>query len=135
MRTKTVLRMCLPAFLLMLLSSALSIAQVTGDSGQYQILQARYGTERRNVDVTPRLKELARQGRSFRMDNATFGIDPDYGVQKVLRIYAQDQRGRDRMFEYIEGSTVDGSVFSGWSRGNWGQARWDGGWNGRNTNT
>jgi hypothetical protein len=32
------------------------------------------------------------------------------------------------MFEYTEGSTVDGSTFSGWSGGNWGRAGRNGGW-------
>ena len=40
-----------------------------------------YGTARRHVDVTNRLKELARQDRAFRMGNSTFGIDPDPGQE------------------------------------------------------
>ena len=74
---------------------------------------SRYGTERNNVDVTRRLQELARSDRSFRMGNSTFGVDPDPGRVKTLRIYARDRNGRNRMFEYREGSTVDGSLFSG----------------------
>src|SRR5439155_13595411 len=50
-----------------------------GDSGQYVILSAQYGTARRHVDVSNRLKELARQDRTFRMGNSTFGVDPDPG--------------------------------------------------------
>src|SRR5262249_42714790 len=73
-----------------------------GDEGQYLILQARYGTARRNVDVTQRLKELARQDRTFRMGNSTFGVDPDRGQVKSLRIYTRGPNGQNRMFEYRE---------------------------------
>src|SRR2546426_4584596 len=51
----------------------------SSDSGQYVILSAQYGTARRHVDVSNRLKELARQDRIFRMGNSTFGVDPDPG--------------------------------------------------------
>ncbi len=99
-----------------------------GDEGQYQILAARYGTARRNVDVTQRLKELARQDRTFRMGNSTFGVDPDRGRVKTLRIYTRGPNGQNRMFEYREGSVVDGSQFTAWGRGEWGQGGWNGGW-------
>jgi hypothetical protein len=101
------------------------------DSGQYVILSAQYGTARHHVDVTNRLKELARQDRTFRMGNSTFGVDPDKGQDKTLRIYARGPNGQDRMFEFREGSTVDGSQFRGWGRGDWGQGGWNGGWEGR----
>jgi len=100
-----------------------------GDAGQYVILHAEYGTERHHVDVTDRLRQLARSDRAFRMGNSTFGFDPDHGQLKTLRIYARGPEG-DRMFEYREGSTVDGSQFQGWGRGDWGQGGWQGGWNG-----
>lgn len=99
------------------------------DQGQYRIISARYGTERRNVDVTARLKELARQDIAFRMGNSTFGVDPDPGVVKALRIYARGPNGGVRMFEYREGSTVDGSMFTDWRRASWGEGNWNGGWN------
>ncbi|PYV61394.1 MAG: hypothetical protein DMG97_43275, partial [Acidobacteria bacterium] len=44
-----------------------------GDSGEYVIQNAQYGTARRHVDVTNRLKELASRDRTFRMGNSTFG--------------------------------------------------------------
>jgi hypothetical protein len=99
-----------------------------GDSGQFVILSAQYGTNRNHVDVTNRLRELARSDRSFRMGNSTFGTDPDPGRQKVLRIYARGSNGGTRMFEYREGSVVDGSQFRGWGRGEWGNEGWRGGW-------
>lgn len=102
------------------------------DEGQYLILGAQYGTERHHVDVTQRLRELAREDITFRMGNSTFGVDPDYGHVKVLRIYARGPNGRERMFEYREGSVVDGAMFRGWGRGEWARDndRWSGRWEG-----
>src|SRR5437667_8853864 len=111
--------------------STLAGQYTAGDSGQYVILSAQYGTARRHVDVSNRLKELARQDRTFRMGNSTFGVDPDPGQVKALRIYARGPDGRERMFEYREGSTVDGSQFRSWGRGEWGNERWSGRWEGR----
>jgi hypothetical protein len=99
-----------------------------GDAGQFVILSAQYGTSRRHVDVTERLKEVARQDRTFRMGNSTFGVDPDPGETKMLRLYARGPDGQERMFEYREGSTVDGSQFRSWGEGNWGNGGWSGNW-------
>jgi hypothetical protein len=107
------------------------VEDFNGDSGEFVILSAQYGTGRRHVDVTNRLRELARQDVRFRMGNSTFGVDPDPGHIKVLRIYARGPRGGERMFEYREGSTVDGSQFRGWGRGEWGNEGWSGRWEGR----
>jgi hypothetical protein len=121
------------AFLILLATTFAAAQYRSGDQGQYQILSARYGTERRNVDVSARLKELAREDVRFRMGNSTFGIDPDPGVVKTLRIYARGPQGAVRVFEYREGSTVDGTVFTDWRRGGWGNGGgWNGGWNGEN---
>jgi hypothetical protein len=98
------------------------------DSGGYAILHAEYGTARKHIDVTNRLRELARSDRTFRMGNSTFGIDPDPGQVKTLRIYSRGPDGRSRMFEYREGSTVDGAQFTGWGQGNWGNEPWNGRW-------
>ena len=83
------------------------------DRGGWTIMHAAYGTERRNVDVTNRLRELANRNATFRMGNSTFGVDPDPGRIKTLRIYARGMSNQRRMFEYREGSTIDGSMFSG----------------------
>ncbi len=99
-----------------------------GDDGQYRIRQALYGTSRRNVDVTERLREIARTDRSFRLTNDLFGVDPAEGRVKTLRIYARGPGGTSKTFEYREGSTIDGSQFSGWGRGDWGQDGRRGGW-------
>ncbi len=98
------------------------------DSGEYRILQARYGTARRNVDVTRRLRELARRDANFRIENDTFGVDPDEGRQKTLRIFARAPDGQTQMFEYREGDVLDGSRFAGWGGGRWGNSNYRGGW-------
>jgi hypothetical protein len=100
-----------------------------GDEGRYVILSAQYGHERRHVDVTDRLKELARAGQTFRVSNNIFGVDPDPGVLKTLRIYARGPNGQEEMFEYREGSVVDGAQYRGWRSGNWGGG-WSGNWAG-----
>jgi len=102
------------------------------DRGQYQILHAAYGTDRRNVDVTNRLRHLANRNLTFRMGNSIFGVDPDPGRIKTLRIYAVGPGGRRRMFEYRESSTIEGSMFTGWRGGNWGRDPWNGRWDGNN---
>ena len=99
-----------------------------GSVDQYQILGARYGTPQSNVDVTGRLKQLAASNSFFRMGNSTFGVDPAPGVVKTLRIWTRAPNGQEKVFEYREGSLVDGSIFSGWGGGNWGGPGWNGGW-------
>ena len=98
------------------------------DNGAFRILQARYGTARRNIDVTDRLRELARSDRSFRLTNSLFGTDPAEGRVKTLRIYARGPRGAEKTFEFREGSVIDGSQFVGWDRGDWGHDGRRGGW-------
>jgi hypothetical protein len=125
------IRLILASFLTLAFLPGTLLAQYSsGDSGQYVILNAQYGTSRRHVDVTNRLKELARQDVTFRMGNSTFGVDPDPGQVKSLRIYARGPNGENRVFDYREGSVVDGNVFTGWGRGDWGQGSWNGRWEG-----
>jgi hypothetical protein len=112
-----------------LLAAASGMAQRGGRGGQYVILNAQYGVASRHVDVTQRLRRLAAQNSFFRLGNSTFGVDTARGQVKVLRIYARGPDGRNHMFEYREGSVVDGSRFSGWGSGNWGNGGWNGGWN------
>jgi hypothetical protein len=103
-----------------------------GDAGQYVILNAQYGTERSHVDVTNRLKELARRDRPFRINNNSMASDPAFREVKVLRVFARGPDGRERMFEFREGSVFDGAQFRSWGRGDWGDEHWNGGWNGSN---
>jgi hypothetical protein len=123
-------RTTLTVFLLMAFSVLPRIVTAQDrDAGDYVILSAQYGTERHHVDVTDRLREAARHDRLFRMGNGTFGVDPDRGAVKTLRIYARGPNGKERMFEYREGSVIDGAQFRGWGRGEWGGG-WSGNWNG-----
>lgn len=101
------------------------------DDGAWAILQARYGTPDRNIDVTGRLKELARADRRFKLANELFREDPAVGARKTLRITARGRNGEIRNFDYREGDWVDGNNFTGWGRGNWGDSQWSGGWEGR----
>lgn len=100
------------------------------DDGDWQILQARYGTSSRNIDVTERLREVARSDRRVRVTNELFGNDPAPRDMKTLRIYARSRGGETRTFEFREGSTIDGDDFTGWGRGDWGHGGWNGGWDG-----
>lgn len=100
------------------------------DRGDHVILHARYGTAERNVDVTPRLRELARRDSSFRVDNEVLGGDPHPFATKTLRLFTRGPDGREHTFEYREGETVSGAMFVGWGSGRFGQDAWRGGWSG-----
>jgi hypothetical protein len=102
-------------FVLIIASAASSAA-----AQQFQIISAEYGYGDRWVDVTQRLRELARDNERFRVGNDIFGVDPSEGRVKSLRIYVRGPRGENRTFEFPERSTVDGSQFTGWREGNFG---------------
>lgn len=110
--------------------AGLALPARADDDGEFVILQARYGTENAHVDVTGRLRELARGDRRFRLTNELFGVDPDPGRTKTLRIFARDRQGRERQFEYREYDWVDGARFIGWGSGSWGDAGGPRGWHG-----
>ena len=105
-------------------------AQRGEDDGEFVILQARYGTERNHVDVTDRLREVARRDRRVRLTNDLFGVDPDPGRDKTLRIFARDRDGRERRFDYPERAWIDGGQFAAWAGGRWGEPNYNGGWAG-----
>ena len=107
-----------------------ALAQRGDDEGEFVILHARYGTDRNHVDVTDRLREMARRDRRVRLTNDLFGVDPDPGRDKYLRIYARDSQGRERRFDYPERSWIDGGQFAAWGAGRWGDANYNGGWAG-----
>ena len=113
-----------------LLTAGVSMPAMAQDDGEFSILSARYGTDRNNVDVTDRLRELAGRDRRVRLTNDLFGMDPDPGRDKTLRIYARDRQGRERRFEYPERAWIDGMQFTGWSTARWGDRAYNGGWAG-----
>jgi hypothetical protein len=66
-------------FLMMALSLLLLATVAAQDAGQFVILNAQYGNERNHVDVTKRLKDLARRDRPFRISDGSMAADPDRG--------------------------------------------------------
>jgi hypothetical protein len=108
-----------------------SIGTALADEGQFLILHARYGNEHNHVDVTNRLKELARADRPFVVNNESMGIDPIHGQRKMLRVFARGPDGEERSFDFPEGSIFNGAQFRSWGRADWGDEHWRGGWNGR----
>ncbi len=130
MRTRRFLAALGAPLLAALLPVRPALAQRNGDDGDYQILEARYGLASRNIDVTDRLRQLARRDRTVRITNDLFGEDPAPGRVKTLRIYARGRNGGTRIFEYRENDFIDGSQFRGWGGGQWGQGGWQGGWGG-----
>ncbi|MBA3916449.1 MAG: hypothetical protein H0X25_21915 [Acidobacteriales bacterium] len=116
--------------LLAALPATLAAQNRYGNAGQYAIVSAQYGTAEHHTDVTAHLRDLARLDRPIHVGNDTFGGDPDPGHTKVLRIYARGANGQNRMFEYAEGSTVDGNQFSNFQSGQWGNGGWNGQWEG-----
>lgn len=110
-----------------------STAWAQRDEGPYQILQAVYGTDQYSIDVTDRLRQLARRDQRFRLTNDLFGADPAPGLRKMLRIHARGPDGQPRNFDFSEYSWVDGAQFTGWRSGRWGRG-YDNddrqGWNG-----
>jgi hypothetical protein len=123
-------RMRFAIFLMMALSLLLGTVAAE-DEGQFLILNAQYGNERNHVDVTGRLKELARHDRTFRISYESMAIDPDRGQAKMLRVFARGPNGQERWFDFPDGSLFDGAQFRSWDRGEWGEEHWNGGWNGR----
>jgi hypothetical protein len=113
-----------------LVISSLLLLPSASAQGQYLILSAQYGNQWRHIDVTNQLKDLARRNARFRLDYKVFG-DPAPGQAKTLRIYARGPDRRERMFEYADGSFIDGSQFIGWGTGQWGRpGDWSGNWGG-----
>lgn len=123
-------RALLAALMLLVTMLTGTSAWAARDDGQWQILNARYGTAQRNMDVTDRLRDLARRDDRVRVTNELFGNDPAYGQTKMLRIYARNRNGDNRTFEFREGSVIDGNDFTGWRGGDWGQGGGNGNWEG-----
>ena len=115
--TQTLGRWLLLALALLLSSTAWA----QRDSGQYQILQAVYGTDRNSIDVTDRLRQLASRDDRFKLTNDLFNADPAPGQRKTLRIHARGPDGQTQVFDYSEYSWVDGAQFAGWRSGRWGR--------------
>ncbi|ART47728.1 hypothetical protein [Acidovorax carolinensis] len=105
-----------------------STAWAQRDEGPYQIQQAVYGTDQYSIDVTDRLRQLARRDQRFRLTNDLFDADPAPGQRKTLRIFARGPDGQPHTFDFGEYNWVDGAQFSGWSSGRWGRGVGNPGW-------
>ena len=105
-----------------LVPSSVAWSQNTGDRGQWQVLEARYGSAQRSVDVTRRVQELARTDRTFTVTNEVLGGDPHPNVPKTLRIRARTLFGATQTFEYAENRVVQATQFIGGGAANVGQA-------------
>jgi len=122
------------AVFLMAFSLLLAGIAVAQDAGQFLILNAQYGNERSHVDVTARLKELARRDLTFRVSHDSMAADPAEGQAKMLRVFARGPNGNERFFDFPDGSIFDGGQFRAWGGANWGDEHWNGGWQGRADN-
>src|SRR5258708_22184333 len=106
---------------LFLLSLGILVAQDGDqDSGRYMLFNAQYGTEHRHVDVTNRLRELARHDMQFRVESNAINADPAPGRPKLLRVYAREGDGDERTFDFPDGSMFNGEQFRGCARADWG---------------
>ncbi len=83
----------------------------------YKVQRATYGTPRHAVDVTQRVRELARRDERFRLRSDVFGVAAGNKRVKILRITATDVRGHTRLFVYRDGNWVDAAAFNGWDAG------------------
>lgn len=106
MRISKLLLSALVIVLFAALGSVDAVAQA------WQVMSADYGVNNNRVDVTGLVRQLV-NGPSFRANNATMGIDPARGADKVLRIHARNGSGQMRDFIYREGQTVDSRMFMG----------------------
>lgn len=115
----------------MMAASLLLGSLMAQDAGEFLILNAQYGNQNNHVDVTVRLKDLARRDRPFRVNYDSMGVDPARGQAKMLRVFARGPNGQERFFDFPDGSVFEGAQFRSWGRGDWGDDSWKGDWNGR----
>jgi hypothetical protein len=67
-------------------------------NGWERLEQATFGTDRRSMDVTQRVRQLLQQGTAFHVDPQVMGGDPAYGQTKYLQIRLRGQGGRPMSF-------------------------------------
>ncbi|NMM76138.1 hypothetical protein B2J86_12560 [Acidovorax sp. SRB_14] len=81
-----------------------------GGGGQVQ--QATYGTEESRVDVSEPVRQWVQRDQRFQVHPSLFRGDPAPGQLKTLRIHATGPGGQVHVYEYPDGSWVDGAQFS-----------------------
>ena len=53
---------------------------------EMNILSAFYFTPQKSVDVTKKIRSLYKENQSFKINNESMGLDPEYGVEKQLKV-------------------------------------------------
>jgi hypothetical protein len=71
-----------------------------------RIIRAVYGAEGKYADVTGIVQRFAREGIRFQVSNQTFGIDPNYGVHKHLRVIMLGLDGMQFEISQDEGESI-----------------------------
>lgn len=71
-----------------------------------RIVRAVYGAEGKYSDVTGIVRRFARDGIRFQVSNQTFGIDPNYGRHKHLRVIFMRPDGVQVEISRDEGESI-----------------------------
>lgn len=67
---------------------------------EMNILFALYFTPRKKVDVTAKIRSLYKENPSFKINNESMGLDPEYGVVKQLKVkYSLDGKTLEKTFQ------------------------------------
>jgi hypothetical protein len=79
-----------------------------GYRGHYsgRIVRAVYGAKGKYADVTGIVRRFVRDGIPFQVSNQTFGIDPNYGQHKHLRVIFMRPDGVQVEISHDEGEST-----------------------------
>jgi hypothetical protein len=78
-----------------------------GAQGTGVILHAEYGADTNWVDVTGRVGSMLRNNNaSFKIQSATFGIDPALGQRKALRVVTREANGKIQHVEFMDNTSI-----------------------------
>jgi len=98
----------------LVLAAATVASRASGQGQQWQVMRADYGFREQRADVTQLVHALVAHGGvngHITVNNQTMGGDPAPGADKSLRIFARDDRGKEREFDFAEGSFVMANMF------------------------
>lgn len=72
---------------------------------EMNILSAFYFTPQNKADVTAKIRSLYKENQSFKIDNESMGLDPEYGVVKHLKVkYSLNGKTLEKTFQ--EGQNI-----------------------------
>jgi hypothetical protein len=71
-----------------------------------RVIRAVYGAAGKYADVTGIVQRFAREGIRFEVSNQTFGVDPNYGVHKHLRVIMMGLDGMQFEISQDEGESI-----------------------------